>query len=78
MALATTQGKEFALKALGERRDRNKTRERIDNTALLAGREMHFDCLGCGDDLIVPENYLRRPNLCVECQALKTLGWLDQ
>ena len=76
--LATTNGKEFALKALAERR-KNKT-EQIDNSKLQAGAPLYFYCISCGclaDKL--PENYfLRSPiKICKECQALKDLGWLE-
>lgn len=77
MALATTQGKAAALKKLRERRKKNKNRKRIENHLLPAGSPMHFDCDGCGDDIVVPENYTSRPSLCKECSALKRLGWLE-
>lgn len=78
MPLATTQGKEYALKALAERRESNKTRERVDNGKGYAGDPMHFDCITCGGDIMVPENYIPpRPKLCTECQALKEAGWLE-
>jgi len=77
MPLATTQGKEVALRALEERRQANRDRERIDNSSLYAGSPMHFDCSGCGEDIVVPENYITCPKLCPECQALKDVGWLE-
>jgi hypothetical protein len=77
MPLATTQGKEAALKALAKRRAANKDRKRVQNDRLPAGSSMHFDCLGCGEDIEVPESYTSRPKLCSECQALKELGWLE-
>lgn len=77
MAVTTTLGKVEALAALQNRRMKNRRRKRVDNAALFAGSPMHFDCLGCGDDIVVPENYVTRPNLCEECQALKDLGWLE-
>lgn len=77
MTPTTTQGKAAALAALAKRRKANKTRERIDNSSLHAGSSMHFDCLGCGGDIVVPENYIVRPKLCGECKALKDLGWLE-
>ncbi|MBI4132761.1 MAG: hypothetical protein HY473_01505 [Candidatus Sungbacteria bacterium] len=77
MALATTQGKDFALRALAERREWSKTRERIDNGRGYAGDPMHFDCITCGGDIVVPENYINRPKLCRECTALKDAGWLE-
>jgi hypothetical protein len=73
----TTKGKEAAISALKKRRKVNEKRERIDNSSLYAGSPMHFDCLGCGEDIAVPENYITRPKLCGECQALKELGWLE-
>ena len=77
MPVATQLGKKAALKALAERREKNKDRERIDNASLYAGSPMHFDCLGCGADIAVPENYIEKPDLCTECRALKKLGWLE-
>ena len=77
MASATTQGRVAALAALAKRRKENKTRKRIDNASLYAGSSMHFDCNGCGADIVVPENYISKPSLCRECHALKELGWLE-
>lgn len=73
----TTQGKKKAIAALEKRREENNTRERIDNGSLYAGSPMHFDCLTCGADIVVPESYITRPDLCTECQALKDLDWLE-
>jgi hypothetical protein len=75
--LATTQGKEFALKALSERRKVNRTKKRIDNASLPAGAPMYFDCLTCAADIVVPEDYTTKSKLCPECQALKEVGWLE-
>lgn len=77
MTLAMSQGKEAAFTALIQRRNENKTRERIDNASLPAGSPMHFDCITCGADIVVPENYVTRPGLCPECATLKRLGWLE-
>ena len=77
MPLATTQGKEVALDALRNRRKENRDRERIDNSSLYAGSPMHFDCIACGVDIVVPEGYLTKPELCQECQALKDLNWME-
>ena len=76
--LATTQGKEFALKALEERR-KNKP-EQIDNARLHAGSPMYFYCISCGHQSdVLPESYIGRPNrTCKECRALKNLGWLEE
>lgn len=73
----TTQGKDIAIAALVKRRNENKTRKRIDNSLLYAGSPMHFDCTGCGADIVVPEDYITRPTLCSECEALKSKGWLE-
>lgn len=77
MTTVTTQGKAVALKALEERREANRDRESIDDASLYAGSLMHFDCLGCNAGITAPENYITRPKLCTECQALKDLGWLE-
>jgi len=77
MVLATTHGKEAAFLALIQRKKENKTRERIDNASLCAGSPLHFDCISCGADIVVPANYVTRPPLCLECAALKRLGWLE-
>lgn len=75
--LATTRGKEAALKALQERRD-NKP-EQINDAKLPAGSPMHFYCISCGHIAeVAPESYTWIPKkLCAECTALKDLGWLD-
>lgn len=76
MSLATEHGKEFALKALAERR-KNKP-EPVDNSSLYAGSPMFFPCISCGATIAVPEDYRYRPKLCDECDALKSLGWLSE
>jgi len=73
----TAQGKEAALKALKERRKKNKDKEAVDNSKLPAGSPMYFDCIGCNGNIVVPESYMSRPKLCGECQAMKDLGWLE-
>lgn len=75
--LATTQGKEHALEELAKRRESNKTRARVDDWRLPAGSPMHFDCLTCGGEIVVPELWLTKPDLCRECEALKRAGWLE-
>ena len=77
MALATTEGKEAALKALAERRE-NKP-EQINNGRLPAGSLMYFYCVSCGHQSdALPETYTCTPGkLCDECAALKDLGWLE-
>lgn len=73
----TQSGKEAALKALAERRARNKGKPPHDNSKGYAGEPMYFPCVACGDLIGVPENYLTKPSLCRECQALKDVGWLE-
>ncbi len=75
--MVTTQGKAVALRALKERCKANRNRKSVNNASLYAGSPMHFDCLRCNAEIIVPENYITRPKLCPECQALKGLGWLE-
>lgn len=73
----TTQGKEAALAALADRRA--KQPNQVDNAALPAGAPMYFYCKSCGhlSDRL-PESYTSVPRkLCVECEALKDLGWLE-
>jgi hypothetical protein len=78
-ALATTKGRDFALKAFAKRRRENAKEKKIDNAALCAGSPMYFYCKSC-DGLAdtKPESYITPPKkLCDECQALKDLGWLE-
>lgn len=75
-ALATTKGKDLALKALVKRRWKNAKKEKIDNRSLYAGSSMYFYCKSC-DGLadVLPESYTSLPKkLCDECQALEDLG----
>jgi hypothetical protein len=76
--LATTQGREFALKALAERRAANLNRAGFRNDALVAGSPVYLDCIACGTLVEHPENYLVRVELCAECSALHALGWLNE
>lgn len=73
----TTQGKQAALVALAERRANQP--DPIDNASLVAGAPMYFYCISCGHLAeVLPESYVSKPRkLCVECQALKDLGWLE-
>ena len=75
--LATTHGKEFALAALEHRR-KNKPKQ-IDNASLYAGSPMYYYCYTCGHESdCLPEGHFDRPShICGECQALKSLGWLE-
>lgn len=76
--LATTHGKDYALRELAKRRKRNKGRAPFDNSSLHAGSPMYFPCDACGEPVRHPEDYLTRVRLCVECQALQAMGWLTQ
>lgn len=77
--METTQGKAKALKALRARRATFLKSTAVDNAAAPAGAPMYFRCLACGDPhgVCVPESYLSKPDLCAECTALKTMGWLE-
>lgn len=75
--LWTTQGREIALAKLAERRAENAKRERIDNSKLYAGSPVYLDCIACGDPIAHPETYLFRTELCAQCSALHSLGWLN-
>lgn len=78
MALATTQGKEFALEQLRLRREKNKGKEHINDSRLPAGSCMHYYCISCDTVMTLPELHTcAAPKLCDECKALKELGWLE-
>ena len=72
----TTNKKEVMLNALHERRANPP--KKIDNSSLYAGSPIYFYCISCDAEIVVPENYLTKPSLCVECSKLKELGWLDE
>jgi hypothetical protein len=74
---ATSQGKDFALAKLADRRRESAVKTPPDNSAFPAGSPMYFPCLACGSLISVPETYISKPDLCEECHALKTLGWLE-
>lgn len=77
MIASTSQGKKAALKALAERRKDNKDRDWAERTARgYAGSPMYFGCIACNGCIVVPENYLSKPNLCKPCQDMKEMGWL--
>lgn len=75
--VATTAGREYALKCLAWRRA-NKP-EKIDNGSLYAGSPMYFYCHACGHvSDVLPEDYITGPtHICDECAALKQFGWLE-
>jgi hypothetical protein len=74
---ATEQGRDAAREALRQRRAANKHRRSVDNSSLPAGAPMVYRCIGCGADIWVPEDWISKPDLCGECEALKRLGWLE-
>ncbi|MAG12352.1 hypothetical protein CL630_00900 [bacterium] len=77
MALAAAIGRKQALAARKRRQEENETRVRFNNDDRCAGSPFHFDCTSCSADIIVPENYTRKPDLCAECDLLKRLGWIE-
>ncbi|MFA6451823.1 MAG: hypothetical protein WCX65_20295 [bacterium] len=76
--MATTQGKKHALEQLAKRRKENQERTQINNALQPAGSPMHYECKGCGADIVLPELHsCAVPPLCDECQAMKDCGWLE-
>ena len=75
--LITEQGKTAAISALEKRRSNRP--EKIDDSRLPVGAEMHFYCISCGHLAgTMPESYTSNPpKLCDECKAMKDLGWLE-
>jgi len=71
------RGKQYALAQLAKRRESNLGKEPHDNSKDVVGMPMRFPCLACNADVVVPENYIFKSDLCSECQALKSLGWLE-
>ena len=68
--------KEKALIALQERQDNPPTK--IDNASLYAGSPMFFYCKVCDGTIVLPESFTCAvPKLCVECDFLKEMGWLE-
>lgn len=78
MAPLTSHGREIALEGLRKRRAAAQTQKTINNSALYAGSPMYYFCIGCGlQNIVVPENWITKPELCTECKALKDCGWLE-
>lgn len=76
--VATQKGKVEALKALAERRKKYESSDWQKKTLdAPAGAPMWFGCKACNAPITVSENYLTRPYLCSECDALKELNWLE-
>jgi hypothetical protein len=74
---ATKRGKTAALAALAERRERFKDDKPVDNASLPAGSPMFYQCIGCGAPIVMHEGWITKPDCCVECEALRRLGWLE-
>lgn len=77
MSVLTEQGKAVALAGLADRRAMFARSEIVDNASLPAGSPMVFRCIGCGGPIFVPELWLSKPDCCIECEALRRLGWLE-
>lgn len=80
MTLTTDKSRDFALKALAERRA--DPPDQINNASLYAGSNMYYYCISCGHlSDVLPELWDPRvtqpKKICNECQALKDLGWLE-
>lgn len=61
-----------------DRRAINATRTRVHNENLPAGSPMHFDCVGCNDDIVVAEDYVKKPTHCPTCTKLNEAGILKE
>jgi hypothetical protein len=77
MTQTTSLNKLESLEALAHRRIINKSRPHVDNAALPAGSPMYYRCLGCGDDIVVSEGWITKPDMCDECHRLVKLGWME-
>ena len=75
VSVLSNLSKEERLAKLRERRA-NQPQE-IDDGKLYAGSPMHYRCISCGWYIVVSERWITREELCDECDALKTLGWLE-
>lgn len=74
--VAAMSEKEEALIALAERK--SNPPEQIDNASLYAGSPMFFYCKICEGTIVLPESFTCAvPKLCVECDFLKEMGWLE-
>jgi len=77
VTVMTQYGRDVALEALRTRRARWNDVVLIDNSTLPAGSPMYFACIACGMTITVAEGYIDKPDLCVECEAMHKLGWLE-
>jgi hypothetical protein len=76
----TAQGKSAALRGLRERRELYSSPDYkpVRNESLPAGSPMYFSCISCGAPIVMPEDWLTKPDCCGECSALLKLGWLEE
>lgn len=74
----TASGREMALRKLAERRATYKRLPEDYNAGLPAFSPMFYNCIGCNAIFSLPEDWMPpRRQLCEECEALKTMGWLE-
>jgi hypothetical protein len=77
MALATAQGKDFALAKLRERRALPALPQ-DHNSRFVAGSPMQYNCDTCHAVLTFAEDWQPpRTRHCEECAALLRLGWMQ-
>lgn len=77
MTQTTGLSKAESLEELARRRIVNKVRPHVNNSSLPAGSPMFYRCIGCGEDIVVPETWITKPDCCDECQRLIKLGWME-
>jgi hypothetical protein len=70
---------EQRLRALLERREKNKNIVKKNNAALWAGSPMYYYCRSCDEEMALPEAHTcAAPRLCRGCQALFNAGLLKE
>lgn len=74
---ATQYGRKEAERALEHRREIYAKVKLPRNEDLPAGSPMVFRCIGCSEPIWVSEDYITKPDLCEECEAMRKLGWLE-
>lgn len=67
--------KEKALRDLQERMQNPP--EKIRNEDLYAGSPMYFYCKLCEGEIVVPENWLTKPDYCKPCTMIKEFDFLN-
>lgn len=74
-----TAEQETDLRALLERRERNKDIVKKNNAALWAGSPMYYYCRSCDEEMALPESHTcAAPRLCRGCQGLVNQGLLKE